>query len=414
MVSGFKLRFLNLILRSGGLGIKFVALILSAKILDISDYAKFSLVVAGVALLLILIGFEVYQNTLRKLLLTTEYTERVEVISNHISLLLSYSFVLFPLLFFVNFSFTITSQVVIFILFFEYMAQELGRITNALKMPIVTAVSLFMRSSMWGIYLILNVLLMENDATLIDILYLWMLSSLGSTVYLFSVLYHKKYLTDLLFFTPIKLGLSWLETRYIINFFIASLLARFLSTADKYYLSYNFSDIELAIYSFHYTLVTSIFLLLDPLVLSIKYPLLIESWGKSLHGFKIIYKQIISHSLIIVTIGSLILFLAYPYLMDYINKDELSLDLSSSIKILLSVLFLNFSVIPGYVFMCIHDYRANSISYAAPLFILIIYLILFPPSFIDFINSILISSLSILTIRFYLSHSYIKRRLLNV
>jgi hypothetical protein len=270
-------RALNLSLRLATLVGRFILFFSLAKYLSSADFAKFGLITAFVSFGVLFVGGEFYQFTLRELKGVSP-KERGWMVAHQSCAGLMLYVILMPAYFLLASHGIAVSEnmfLVLMILIFEHISQELYRILVVLDHQLHAGFQLFLRSAFWVWVIPVAIILFNYSPLLEHVLYLWLTFSLASIV--FGIIGLKD---DLKFDFPIRFDRGWMirGVRVAGLFFLSALAFRALTTMDKYIVAMLSDENTTAAYVLFFGISMVLVNILEPAVFAFSYPKLITLW----------------------------------------------------------------------------------------------------------------------------------------
>jgi O-antigen/teichoic acid export membrane protein len=267
---------LSLVLKVTNLASKFFLLIVLAKYTNPETVASFGLYWSTLVLTSGMMGLEVYSHTARTIIQGT--TNRNTELRKHLGFLLIVSCVVTPIIS-VIFGRLTTSTTLIIILFplhllFEFFSQEITRLLVPLKMPLLSIVLAFIRSSLWIFPVMLAIFLGKGLHVLEFTISCWLLGSFLALIF-GGVIIHKLTKGDI---KPI-VDIKWIKSAIMISIviFMGSLCLRTILSGDRFLVDYIFDKETLAVYIFYASIIFAVVGLLETSVSAWHYPSMVKS-----------------------------------------------------------------------------------------------------------------------------------------
>lgn len=342
--------FLALFLRGVSLLGRFALTFFIVKELSLELQGEYTLLVTTITLLVMLVGFDFYIYSSRRV---TKKKERLifilknqlythAVIFMFVSFLIVVYFYFFENLISIYFVF-----LMIVLLFFEHLGQELFRMYLILEKTLFANLLLFIRTGIWALVLSMYLFLSEVVALNLEtILISWLFSAI------FSVIVGLVYFPDINLFFDVKVDKQWIKKGIKVGvvMFISTIGIKIVEYSDRYLIVYFLEKTSLGIYSMFFQLYNLINVVVFTLIISFVYP-------KIFHAVNDNNKQKIlklKNEIIIKSSGIIILYgvfswFSLPIILKVINKNELYAHQPIFFILLLGGLFLNISYSYHYV-----------------------------------------------------------------
>jgi len=346
-----KERLLLFFIKCIGLAIKMVFILSIAKLLSIKDVAAYGEFMSYLNFLLVVFGFEIYTYSQRKI---SSSTFKMQQISNHV---LSQFILFFPLLVIlivfhsyglVN---TYSFSMLLILLVFELISQELSRFLIALDMHLQSAIASFIRNSSWSLLSITLFVFIESEREVGNIFYIYLAMSVLSLLY--SGYKVSKFFTehDEAVNFDIRKFSNWFvgSMKNSSLYFISGVSASFLFFIDRYMLSHFSSDKDLATHTVFIAVSLSITSLLLSTVYSYNLPNIVRVVkSKSVKNIQKLFSHLTMEVVILLMLVDVLVVFILPYLFQFIGKEEY-ISLINYFYLLLIVANVNsISYIPHY------------------------------------------------------------------
>lgn len=405
----FKRNFINAFLRGLTLGTKFILLFSLAKLYGAKVIGVYGLIFSLVSLFTYVLGFEYYNVSGREFILNKKNKDRINVLINHFSVILTGS-ILIPLIGFVPYFYSPLNGfefLVVGLLFFELLSNEIYRMLIFMEKQIQASVLMFVRSAIWVyIFLFVYFIFSKNGYVLpSNYLYSFWLGSSALSIVLGlvlmgeykSVFFKIRLLVFSKFYDKIKLAK---------DFFFNAIFQRLIFTIDKYVLSF-FSGVDITgIYTFFVGIALSMNSFMDAGVYSIYYPKLIKE-RHSYAEFENQYKRF-SKVVMIVAILLFAFYLIVFYPMIYVlNKVDFKGYIIVYIIVVSSITIMNYSGVYHYL---LYVYGKERYIFISMLYSFVFFVVLIIPVIYLFG----IYGLSALLLLTFFIMLYLKRRFCNI
>lgn len=361
-------RILVLFFRLSSLSAKFFLMFFAAKILSVSDFASYIILVAIVSYSSYLIGLDYYSYS-NRIIVGSNQGEMELQVKNQFSLYIFMYLLLFTLLLINNemsyYNVGVGFALLFVIMVLEHILLELSRILNIKKEFLSSAFLLFSRSVPWVVAFLLYSLYKEQ-ASIDSLAAFWAVGlaiSFGlSIVFIKRILCLKSVILN-----PVnkQVILTGLKVSFVL--FLGTLSLRGFFSLDKIILDTFASAKYIAIYGFSWGLANGVLALVDSGFIVFKYPLIIESvkerqFLKTLNISKELLFSITSIFAIYIT---LVTFFADNIL--YFIFDFKTSNINSSIVmggVAVAAMAYSLSLIPHYIIYSFgtRDYMITAIS----------------------------------------------------
>lgn len=355
---GFLKPILNLILRGFTMACKFLLVIVLAKILSPAQVGLFGLFSATLLYSQLLIGGEFYAYSQRELISAEK--KKYSFVLQHQLISLFFLYIFFIPILFGIFIFDLLPIYIIkwffFILVAESIAQELNRILIALEYQLSASIILFLRQGLW-VLIIVPVMLFNPKFQLLEYVFLsWLFGSIFALIFGFfllsRIIMHWQ-------FWPINF--SWIIAGLKVSFlfFIGALCFRGLMTIDRYAVESLMGMDFLGAYIVYIGIAMSLVTVLDPLIFSFLYPKLVSSVSRgNFMGFKQTMGTLLKYTIMISSLGLVLLLLISPYIFSWLNVAIYSENIKVFWILLLTSFAYGMSMVPHFGLYALKKDRA--------------------------------------------------------
>jgi len=328
---------------------KFFLLTFLAKVMSLSDYGTYQLIMYFMMISVYIYGLEYYMIGNREV---AKGDDNVLNINNH----LSFFFTLFPFTFLVQLlalfylipNDVLTLQIVIFIIvinFCEYFNQEIYRYLVMIQ-RINKANLLLIIKSLAFLVLVLAYYYYNKNLMLDEVISILFIS------------YILLLLITTFFFFKYVLGKKEVDIRYLrlkelkpillmlLPFFWLMIFTKGISFFDKFAIDYYYDTEEVGIYSFLFSIASLIYIFITSGFYIIYLPELIKMHNKNSQGIK---QKLYKYSLLVMGFSValiLIIIFGIEILLKIIGKDDLINNIGILYPLLGAFFFLNLSTIP--------------------------------------------------------------------
>jgi O-antigen/teichoic acid export membrane protein len=339
-ISFYKL--VNLGLRAGGMGAKFLVAILLSKYYGDSDYKNYTLITTSITIAIYILGADFYNYSIRDILINTK---QGKVNDKLLSTVVLYLFIYLLFIMFGSIGLNQLSYIkpylwlIVFLGITEHLSQEIYRLLIAFKHVLRANLILAFRTVSWVLIIIYK--LINNEIILIeDLLLYWLLANTLSLIYvLLYVLsfYFQNMFSSRLDFVWIKKGLQVAAV-----FFIGTVLLKIIEYANRYIIDYFLDDHFVGIYGFYSSLAIIITVYINTIVISFELPPLIAATNtREITNKYNQFKKSLLKQLIVVV--SILLILIFP-LLKWQNKISYIHYFPIFIVLIIGVVLMNYSL----------------------------------------------------------------------
>ena len=344
-----KLRVLNLCLRAGSMGSKFIFIVFIAKYLTLYETGLYGLFASTVAFSMLLLGGEFYTYSQREIL-GAEKKKWGQLIKNQVSANGLLYLIILPL------------QLIVFALGFlpyellllyflllvgEHIAQEINRLLITFQRQLAASFVLFFRLGAWCWVSIGLFLYSEEYQSISTVLWCWLFGTM--TAILIGFYYVRQEVPSGLR-GPIKI--EWIKKGYkvALKFLLATLGYKAIMTFDRYAIEVIGGEELLAVYVVYISLAMAINSVLVPTVFSFVYPKLVAAFKKNQLAE---YRKYVRELLVsVLTIGggvALLIGLSAPFTFELIDKEVYKEHIFYLWLLLLMSFLYSLSMVPHYV-----------------------------------------------------------------
>lgn len=338
-----------LFLRGASMGSKFLLMIGLSKVLKISDYGEFSLIVTTITFFIFLVGFDFYNFSHREII--NNDTKKLQFIFNQF-VFHTISYVIFiPIIYF-----TFLKGIISFNYFFlfyillilEHLGQEMFRLLNLFNKPNIANFTLFFRTALWIILLVilhtLNVIKININA----ILKFWIFGSLFSLIFglAYFILKSSSNLSTLK--NVIYLDKHWLKQGLIISypFFLGTIAYKIIEYSDRYLIDWFLGKQQVGIYFFYSNIANMVNIVINTITITLLVPNLLRVISTNIKTDVKAYINKFSRELKLTTIvvSVFVALFIYPILL-WVDKISFKSDLAVFFVIIIGNVFLNISLL---------------------------------------------------------------------
>jgi len=337
------LKLLNVFLRIGGIGSKFLIVTLMSKYFDVDVFGNYGLITSIITILIFALGLDFYNFSIRDILKTKDKQDIVNKV------VLTFGLYLLVYLFFALFGYFIFNNIdyikpylflVLFLVITEHLSQEIYRLMIGFKKVLLANVLLFFRTVSWSaivVYYYFN----NNVITIDTIFTLWLIANTLTIVYIGVVEIIKSY-SKLLKFSMDK---KWIRNGLKISsvFFLATISLKSIEYANRFIVDYFMGEELAGIFLFYSNISILITVYVNTIVISFELPELIKSVNTPNIGklLKKIKKSLIIHILI----SSIFILIVIKPLLLWQNKTEFEMYLPLIFFFIIGVGLMNYSLL---------------------------------------------------------------------
>ncbi len=309
-------KFINLILRFGGMGSKFILIILLSKYLSVQDYGEFNLLTTSITIAIYVLGLDFYNYAIRDILSNTKNVYHKIVNTFLLYIVIYVIFFLLLAIFLKDIRFITDYYLYFFLISItEHLSQELYRLQIAFTKITLANTLLFFRIFGYAFTVIL-IFYQHHFIEISTILKIWALfNSIVLMVGLFDLFKGHKIM--------FSLDVNWVKKGLKVSlfFFGATFFLKILEYANRYIIAYFSSDYDVGIFSFYSNIAIIITVYISTIVTSYQLPNLIKN-ASSNNIKQLLYrtkKDLIKQSIICFILSGfvLIIFLYWQDKADY-------------------------------------------------------------------------------------------------
>lgn len=314
------LKFLNVFLRIGGVGSKFLIVTLMSKYFDVYVFGNYGLITSIITIFIFILGLDFYNFSVRDILKTKTKQEISNKIINSFGL---YLLVYFIFIFIGYFVFSYIDYIkpyvflVLFIIITEHLSQEIYRLLIGFKKVLLANILLFIRTAGWSSVIVYNYY-NKDIITIERIFILWLIANSLTILYVVFISINnnlKELINSSFKFRWLKKGLKVSSI-----FFIATISLKSIEYANRFIVDYFMGEKLAGIFLFYSNISILITVYINTIVISFELPHLIKAINTPdiynlLNKFK---KSFLIHILI----STFFIFLIIKPLLIWQNKIE--------------------------------------------------------------------------------------------
>ncbi|WP_405077685.1 lipopolysaccharide biosynthesis protein [Pectobacterium versatile] len=314
-----KYRLANVILRGVTLFSKFLMMFSIAIYIAPEEVGLYGLFFSAVMYMIYVVGFEFYTYSNREIASQDKkhwgvyirdqmvFVTFLSVVVLPISVIIFYTNIL-PWDLFLFFY---------FILFVEYISQEINRFLISMSRQLKASIVLFFRSGLWPIIVVCVMYIYPESRNIYTIMYLWAMGGVGA---IFIGIFYMRDSLQMPFSRPISY--SWIISgvKVAIPLLVASLASKSFFTLDKFLIEF-YSNLEvLAPYIFFASIASSISAFIDAAVIVFFYPKMVKAGSEgNIRKLVQMTKNLAVQILLIGGAGALVIIPFSLYILDYFN-----------------------------------------------------------------------------------------------
>jgi len=349
-------KLLNVFLRIGGIGSKFLIVTLMSKYFDVDVFGNYGLITSIITILIFVLGLDFYNFSIRDILKTTG---EQEIINKVILTFGLYSLVYLLFLILGYFIFSNIDYVkpylgfVLFLVITEHLSQEIYRLLIGFRKVLLANMLLFFRTVSWS-SIIFYYYYNSNLITIDKIFKLWLIANILTIVYVF-VLAITKNSKKILKFTFSK---NWIKEGIRISsvFFIATISLKSMEYANRFIVDYFMGEELAGVFLFYSNISILITVYINTIVISFELPELIKSVNS--HNINNLLKKFKKSLLIHIVISSVFIFLIIKPLLLWQDKVEFEKYLPLIYFFIVGVGLMNYSLLYHFKLYIYHKDKA--------------------------------------------------------
>lgn len=311
----------GLFLRALTLGAKFFLMVTLARHLTAAEFGVWTIIVSTATYAVFVLGLE-YYNIVNRHVATVTDGNYGKIVSPQASLFaVTYIFVI-PLLTLASLAGLFPFRLVIpflLVVVVEHLSQELYRVLIVLERQDEANVLLFIRSGAWVCLVV--ALAAFSSIDLVEVLYVW---SVGGMLAIFFFWIRAAHVLKGMRIDVKQAACSLTDIlRSVAPFLVLAVALRSLPLIDRYLLKIFYSDIDVGIYGFFFSLVVGIQALYDSGVVVIFYPRLISLWHeKNFLGYRRALRLFSGATAIFWVAAGSVAYFILPWVIEYVGKPE--------------------------------------------------------------------------------------------
>jgi len=345
------IKFLILSLRGASIAARFLLSFLFVKYISLEFQGEYALLVTTVTLMMLVVGVDFYVYSNRYMIKNRTETG-FTLINQFVFHLLCYLIlvaIFLALNYFDIFAHYFTLTIFI-LLVFEHLGMEFFRIFIALEKVLTANILLFIRTGIWPLILIYKLLFTDSEISLNTVVFYWVLASVLAVIIGFLLIYREVIAEKFL------INKKWIKRGFYVGvlFFTATAAQKVIEFSDRYIIDALLGAKSLGIYTFFFQLANVANVAIFTVIISFLYPKII--YYVNIRDKKNVFatiKKLQKSSIIFIAVYAVIIFLALPYLLEFIDKPELNNHQVILFLFLAGNLFLNLSFASHYCLMAL-------------------------------------------------------------
>lgn len=268
----FKIKILNLVLRLGTIGLRFLLTLFISKFFSISLLGEYTIINTTITLGVLLVGFDFYNYTSKKIV-KEEFIPTAIV--NQLVFNLIFHVICFTV-FYYGFELlfgdtTIPFLLLYAILFFEHLSMECFRFFSSISKPLIANFVQFFKAGFWIVFFGLFYSIFpdkDSQVYLVVILVLWLIGCILSV--LLTIVYCLKHYD----FKGVRVDEEYLKIGFhtSIILFTSTISQKIIEYSDRYMIEYYLGKEQLGIFSLYFQFANMINIINYTLVFMIEYP----------------------------------------------------------------------------------------------------------------------------------------------
>ncbi|SDS38857.1 Membrane protein involved in the export of O-antigen and teichoic acid [Polaribacter sp. KT25b] len=349
-------KLLNVFLRIGGIGTKFLIITLMSKYFDVDVFGNYGLITSIITLLIFILGLDFYNFSVRDILKTNDKQEIVnKVILTFILYIVVYLlFIILGYFILGNLSYIKPYLfLVLFLAITEHLSQEIYRLLIGFKKVLLANIILFFRTVSWSA--IITFYYYNNSLITIEKIFnLWLIANVLTIVYVLVFSIGKNYDSIL----KLNLDFFWLKKGLKISsvFFIATISLKSMEYANRFIVDFFMGEKLAGIFLFYSNISILITVYVNTIVISFELPELIKSIR--LPNIDLLLKKFKKSLIIHVFISSLFILLIIKPLLLWQNKVEFENYLPLIYFLIIGAGLMNYSLLYHFKLYIYHKDKA--------------------------------------------------------
>lgn len=347
-----------LFFRGGGISGRFVLIFLITKKLSLEFQGTFTLMSTNVAILVMILGYELY--TFTNQILVKDRNQATYIFKNSLVFFMLAYLLILPFGGFLVYLGFLTMDVFwwfVVLVIAEHLSQEMFRIYIAIEETVFANFLYFLRAGLWS-WIIALALFMDYISTieLVDIIKFW---TFGAFI---SVLWGISRMPSIKYFFKEKVDLKWLfgALKFSSSLILSAVLLKVIEYSDRYFIEFYLGKADLGIYAFFFQLSNLVNVIVFTLYISFVYPVIMN---RVLDKDSVQYletKKYLNRRIFVLALGFAIFYVfAIPFLVGYVSNPQLSDNIWLLFLMLISVVLINLSYASHY--FLISDKRESNI-----------------------------------------------------
>jgi O-antigen/teichoic acid export membrane protein len=239
---------------------------------------------------------------------------------------------------------------ILFIIVFEHLGMEFFRTYIAIEKVFMANILLFVRTGLWPLLLIYQLVYTNIEVTLQSVVNYWILAGILSVligfIFIFKIIRDEKFTLDRRWIIKgVKIGGL---------FFVATIAQKIVEFSDRYIIDAFLGTKTLGIYSFYFQIANVVNVVIFTIFISFMYPKIIYFIDKreKKNALEVIRKLKL-YTIAVIAGYTLLVWFLLPYLLAFVNRPELNDYQVVLYFFLAGNLFLNLSFTSHYALMAV-------------------------------------------------------------
>ncbi|MFT4644286.1 MAG: O-antigen/teichoic acid export membrane protein [Planctomycetota bacterium] len=349
------IKLIVLALRGFSIGARFLLSFLFIKHISLEFQGEYSLLITTITICTLISGLDFYVYANRFLIKNLDKAN-FALSNQFIFHLCTYCLliVVYFSLYLLGVTHDYITITVLFLVIFEHLGMEFFRVYIALEKVLMANILLFLRTGVWPLILIYQLLFTETNISLNLVINYWVLSGMLSV--LIGFIYINR---------TIKLSKPVFDKKWIVRgikvgglFFVATGAQKIIEFSDRFIIDAILGPKTLGVYSFYFQLSNLVNVVIFTIFFSFMYPKIIYYIDKrEKRNAMAIIGKLKLYSVVVIVIYALFLIFLMPYVLKFMDKPELNEYQIVLYLFLAGNLFLNLSFTSHYALMAVEEDR---------------------------------------------------------
>jgi len=256
--------------------VKFVFFAVLSKYLSVEDYGDYSLITTTITISIFVLGLDFYNFSLRNILTNKEDATNKIFNTFILYFIIYFVFIVFGILFLDRISFIDNNSVLIIMLLCitEHLNQEIYRLQIAFKKVLTANIIFFIRVFGWTSYMLIGLLVFDIEASIDNILRLWVIFNLIAVV--LNTIVTWKQIPSITKLPKFDLGFLKVGLKISFLFFLGTLSLKSIEYINRYIVDLFLGRAETGIFAFYSNIAIIITVYINSIVISFELPVIIE------------------------------------------------------------------------------------------------------------------------------------------